>query len=313
MLNGENHWKKQVKKLTKRELEPVLHILTLLPNVGTGERKKVWNQLNYGRKRNLLFPFIESLTKKQEYSSLFFPAVVGKPSAPNFWLPTERSKPQPEEVWQAAYLLLSSIQFNDVLINLDNIGEHGRSEWRRLLGKGRGKVQLLGRIRSELQLHSGNWGTFTVALAAIAYFVHKKETDGSGRKAGGSLGKYINKLKEWGINDDTTLIVCQMGRREKHEIYYFGRLTPFIAKWFRSSVYGGNAPPLISFVDSLTTLSRRNKFVDKTREKLVFHLLNYGAINGETLAKLVEARVQDALDSKRYSTIKGAKQFFEML
>ncbi len=304
----------------KAELDQVRRILRNIPNIGLGEREIYWERLVNKNDKSALFPLLETLVKSQEegYSTLIFPTIISSGRAPNFYLAGEREAPQEEEAWKTLYLLLTSVQFRDTLLNLDNVAEEGRRDWRLKLMPESASASFK-MIISELELRSRNIGPFFLSLLAIAYWVRRVKLSISGpSKSRGILQKeWIDKLKEkYGFRDDTVLVVFRMGRGKK-EVHYFGALSQFIIKWFKEYIEGGEQrQSLITFLDSLTSISsnRTNaELVSEVREKFVFHLLKYHEINGELLAQLVELRVQDTLNSKKPFGVMSAQDFFARL
>jgi len=316
-----NDWKSLLNSFaTNRNLElnQIRRVLWNIPNIRLGERKIYWERLEKSD-RSALFPLLNALVKSQEkgYSTLIFPTIISSGRAPNFYLVGEKDTPQKEEVWKMLYLLLTSVQLRDTLLNLDHVAKEGRMRWRQWLMPESASASFR-RIISELKLRSRNIGPFYLSLLAIAYWVYRMKLSISGpSKSRGILQKeWMDKLRQYGFGNDTVLVAFCMGRGKK-EVHYFTRLSQFIIEWFKDYIEGrGERQPLITFLDSLTSISsnRTNaELVSEVREKFVFHLLKYHEVNGELLAQLVELRVQDALNSKRPFGVASAQDFFDRL
>jgi hypothetical protein len=324
MSNRDANWKELVKNLVIDqviELNQIEQILRKIYNLGEGKRKPYWERFLERKDRDALLSLLEVLVNETSceggYSSMVFPAIIGRQSAPNFWLYGEKNAPTQEEAWKAVYLLLSSVPFGNILLNLDNIKDTGRKRWRGLIISESTK-EFLRRTRSDLNLKCKNLGSFFLSLLAITYWVYKIKEIAAQTGKELMLEEFMREVREnYGFRDDTTLIVFQMGREKKKEIHYFSRLSSFIIKWFKDYIEGREKEPsLIKFLDSLTSISSKkinSDLVSGTREKFVFDLLKYNEVNGELLSKLVELKVQDILGSKQRFGIMNAKDFYSRL
>lgn len=300
-------WSKLLKKLAEdEEITHLKKILLKLPNIDAGDRSESWRRFFSENDRQALKELLEKLVKAGEYSSQIFPAIVGKSSAPNFWLKGERSGPDLKEAEKALYLLLSSACFGNTLINLDNIKDAGRNEWRRFLITEAGENQA--RIMRDLGVRSRSLGPFYLSLLTICYWLYQLKLKGI--KGEEDLHQIMT---DWGIGEDTAIVIFEMGRKKK-EVHYFSRLSSFILKWFKGyfDVDEIAPPTLITFLDSLSRVSsdKNVDLVGEAREKLVFYLLKYHEMNGEVLSKLVQLKVQDAITSKKVSGVVRASEFF---
>ncbi|MEM4312118.1 MAG: hypothetical protein QXX95_06995 [Nitrososphaerales archaeon] len=232
--------------------------------------------------------------------------MIGKSSAPNFWMKGEKRGPDLQEGEKALYLLLSSVRFRNTLLNLDNIKEEGRKKFREYLVTEADNPLI--RIVRELGLWSRNVGPFYLSLIAICYWLYKIKMN---------LKKSFRELMtDWGFDDDTTLLIFELGKKKK-EVHYFSRISNFILRWFEGYFeMEKELPPLLTFLESLTRVTSKKinpEFVVEIREKLVFHLLKYHEINGELLSRLVNLKVEDSLSSKKVYGIVSASDFFAEL
>jgi hypothetical protein len=253
-------------------------------------------------------------TDDEGYSTLLFPAMISKDRAPNFRLPGEKAAPEREEAWKALYLLTSSVQIRDTLLNLDNVDESGRTHWRTILMPESGAA-FYTRIMTDLRLRTGEIGPFYLSLLAIAYWVY--DTKSKLPEEYGLKNYIAEARKKYGFNDATTLVTYNMGMRTEKEVHYFSKLNSFIIKWFGDYIRAReNNMSLITFLDSLTRSSSKStnlKLLSKTREKLAYHLLKSHRINGELLDKLTQLRIQDMQASKRVLGVFDAQSFFSKL
>jgi hypothetical protein len=303
-----NQWKNQVERFISTEaVDNLRNIVTqLIPNRNNIPREFRDYQDIVNNNRTRLLDLLDHFTT--QYSTFAFPAILTEHSAPNFWFTGERKEPNKQEAWKMIYLLLSSVQV--ALMNLNNIGERGRTGWRRQLVS-EDPHQFFNGIISELNIHSRRWGPFYTALLAISYFTHRVRR--TMRRSELGLEVYLERLhRQFGIREDTTLIIFHLARQKK-EVHYFCKLTTFVRKWFREYIEGKEMKPsLLTFIDTLTT-TKNLKVISPLREKLAYYLLKHNRINGDILTKLLDIKMHDSLNSKKPSGIYDAKQFFAKL
>jgi hypothetical protein len=252
-----------------------------------------------------------------EYDTRLFPTIIGRVSGPNLWIEGERDKPSPQESWKSIYLLLSSINVNNILINIDNLSMEGRGAWRTQL-QSEDPLQFHHTITNELNIHSRftNWSPSFVALLVISYFVHRVRGQIGESEWGGERFTEILQ-QEYGFTDHTTLVVFNdlLGRQKK-EVNYYSKLVSFINRWFGDFISGKeDRLSLLTFLDSVASASSSTKklrMLSSVREKLIFELLKFGKINGSLLNKLIDMRLQEDLKAKQFQ-MAAARGFYKIL
>jgi hypothetical protein len=315
-------WKKQVEGLVIGEEQ--IGIAELRNNVSLlfGRReipREYENSFNNFFQQNRRESLMEILDycSSVEYDTRLFPTIIGRRSGPNLWMNGERDKPSIEESWKAIYLLLTSININNILINIDNLSIEGRNAWRTEL-QSEDPLQFHLTITNELNIHSRftNWSPSFIALLVISYFVYRVRGQIGESEWGGERFAEILQ-REYSFTDYTTLIVFNdlLGRRKK-EVNYFSKLVSFINRWFGDYVAGkDNRISLLAFLDSVasTSSSRENlRMLSNVREKFVFELLKYGKINGLLLNKLIVMRLRGDLKTKQFQ-IAAARGLYKIL
>jgi hypothetical protein len=325
------NWREMTRNyVLKAEMTALMGILNTmnLRNLFQGKREKYREPIDKGDKQ-ALFGLLEVLAEDKTYSTFLFPAIPGRESAPNFYIPGENDTPEEGEKWKAIYIIFSSVRVGNTLLNLDNIGEKGRNQWRQKLHS-ENPAQFYKEIRGEFELFSRNFGPFFTSLLAFGYFIAKVRNELAKKKGiRGSYGlsDFIDDLyEEYGFRRDTTLVVVSGGPREKKEVHYLSSLVPLTSRWFSGFVENREErPALLTFIDSLSNVkgTKRYELASSLREKLSYYLLRYGRINSETLDSLVELRVEDTLASASRSKkggsgsnvygIMSARDFFSYL
>ena len=242
--------------------------------------------------------------------------MIGRVSGPNLWLNGERDKPSIQESWKSIYLLLSSVNLNNVLVGIDNINQAGRNAWRTQL-QSENPMEFHHRIMNELNIHSriSNWTPSFIALLVVSYFVYRVRGE-IGESEWGGETLLENLQKDYGFTDHTILIIfSDLEGRKKKEVYYYSKLVSFINRWFGDFMAGKeDRLSLLTFLDSVASVSsskKKLKLMSNLREKLVFELLKFGKINGSLLNKLIEMRLQEDLKAKQFQI--AARGFYKIL
>jgi hypothetical protein len=251
------------------------------------------------------------------YDTRLFPTIIGRVSGPNLWIEGERDKPSLQESWKSIYLLLSSINVNNILISIDNLSMEGRDAWRTQL-QSENPLQFHHTITNELNIHSRftNWSPSFIVLLVVSYFVHRVRGQIGESEWGGERFTEILQ-QEFGFTDHTTLVVFSdfLGRQKK-EVNYYSKLVSFINRWFGDFISGKeDRLSLLTFLDSVASVSSSTKklrMMSSVREKLIFELLKFGKINGSLLSKLIDMRLQEDLKGKQFQ-IAAARGFYKIL
>jgi hypothetical protein len=298
------------------DIQQIKLILTkIIPNRKNlpGDIRKNYESFLKENRKESLQNILDYLTT--QYSTFLFPAMLTSTSAPNFHLYGEKDQPHEQEAWKTLYLIISAASFEDILMNLDNVKEDGRKAWHRQLASEDPKQFLKG-ISSQLGLRSQPKGTFFIPLLGVSYFVLRTKTE---IRSLLGLEDYLKEMNNnYGFNDNTTLVVFQLGERK--EVHYFNRLRSFILKWYSEYLNGNeDEMSLIKFLDSLTVMSNKAN-IDSAidiRDKLAYYLLKYNVINAELLSQLTELRLADSLltrrKKKKIYSISNAKNLFSKL
>jgi hypothetical protein len=252
-----------------------------------------------------------------EYDTRLFPPIIGRDSGPNLWIKGERDKPSPQESWKSIYLLLSSVNLNNILISIDNLSMEGRDAWRTSLQSEASKP-FHERVTIDLKIRSRytNWSPSFIALLVMSYFVYRVRGEIGESEWGGERFREILQ-EDYGFTDHTTLIVFNdLEGRKKKEVNYYSKLVSFINRWFGDYIAGKeNRSSLLTFLDSVASISSSKKklrLMSNIREKLIFELLKFGKINGSLLSKLIDMRLQEDLKGRQFQ-IAAARGFYKIL
>jgi len=254
---------------------------------------------------------------KEGYNTMIVPSMISIDQAPNFYLFKE--KPKEEEPYWWLYHLLTGIHFRDIVVNIVNISEELRKEFREflinenfiILGKGEGLDV------KEIISKAGNKNIkdcldkeFVVGFLLLSYFA-----------------KFLSFQKEkeikWSeIGDDTSLLVFVL-HKQKKRIYIFPRLNLMISKWYED-LFTTNEPVIVpkisNFVFSLYVKDKKYREESKyLLNKFLYYFLS-GYVNGDTLCKALEIKANYELSklksrkNKIYGfSAKSAHFFFSRL
>jgi len=262
------------------------------------------------RKIEVICEFVVEKTLVEGYNALSVPFMISRDQAPNFSIFDE--KPKEDELWWWIYHLLTGIHFGNIVINLVNVSEEIRNEFREFLvnkkfvmigGKsGLNTKEILLQVGAPARIPLVEQ-EFILGFLFLTYFA----IFWTSRKGKESIEE-LKKNLETTITSDASLLIFVLPR-EKKRVYVFPRLNRLLINWYEDlfSLKEGESliPRISTFVFSFyiqdkkyreTTCGLLNKF-------LYYFLL--GHINGEILSKLVE--IKAAYELKEAKKRKGSR------
>ena len=281
-------------------------------------------------KRNRqIFRAIEKIAEKsmkdKEYSAAIIPTYISSGKARNFLFLGEE-EPTEDEIFSWFYLLFSSVRWGNYLINLINIDESLKENFRkRLIGSniitssGRvdmGEIKRLSGININIPSKS-----HIISFAFLNFFMawHKRmKLIGEAENEFHFLG--IDDLfAGWEITDETTLVLINTaGKGGKKEMYFIPKIKSFLYEWYNNFFDNPEIkyPPLGRFIFSLYIADRNYR--DKSSgllNKFLYYLLR-GHVNGDLLDKLLLLKIDYELSprqkEKRFGVL-DTYEFFQSL
>jgi hypothetical protein len=254
--------------------------------------------------------FVVEKTLVEGYNALAVPFMISRDQAPNFSIFDE--KPKEDELWWWIYHLLTGIHFGSTVINLVNVSDEIRREFREFLvnkkfvvigGKsGLNTKEILSQVRVPAGIPLGEQ-EFILGFLFLTYFA----IFWASRKGKESVEE-LKKNLETTITSDASLLIFVLPR-EKKRVYVFPRLNRLLIKWYEDLFSLKEGEPLIPRISTFVfSFYIQDKKYRETTCGLINKLLYYfllGQINGEILSKLVE--IKAAYELKEVKKKKGSR------
>lgn len=276
--------------------------------------------------RNIFKSIIERcVNEDKKYDASLIPTIISPELAPNFYLGKEN--PTLDEVYKFLYLIISGIYNGEYVINLDNVDEKIRNDFKNYLinekilifpsDKERGGIDIK-KLMNNLGIKVlPNLKEFIFSFLIICSFVswiRKTSFVESWIKQAKGL-EIPSLLEELGIRDDVTLVIFYLPRQKK-EIYFIPKLKSFISKWYGDYLAGKEDYPfIVRFIFSTYVSDKQyRKLSSSLLNKFLYYFLN-GHVNGELLDKLITLKISYELKQKRRKVygFGEAKKFFSKL
>lgn len=277
----------------------------LTPQYTTGEIAEL-------KRNGQIFSAIEKIAERsmedEEYSAAIIPTYISSGKARNFLFLGEE-EPTEDEIFSWFYLLLSSVRWGDCLINLINIDESLKENFRkRLIGSNiitsSGRVdtgeikRIFGiniNIPSDSHIISFAFLNFFMAWHKRMKFIEEVENEFN------FLG--IDDLfVGWEITDETTLVLINTaGKGGKKEMYFIPKIKSFLYEWYSNFFENPEIkyPPIGRFIFSLYIADKNYR--DKSSgllNKFLYYLLR-GHVNGNLLDKLLLLKIDYELSPRQ--------------
>jgi hypothetical protein len=259
--------------------------------------------------------------KKKRYVAHIFPTIISPEQAPNFYIGKEI--PTEEEIYRFFYLIISGIYKGPYIINIDNVDEKIRNEFRNYLireellilpGK-KGEGVNIKKILSDLDIKvTPKLNEFIYSFVIFSSFISwikKIEERENLIKEIEELG-LSSMLEKIGINDDATLIIFYIPKQKK-EMYVIPKIKNLLLTWYEDYLKGKeDYPSVVKFIFSNYVSDKQYRELSASLlNKFLYYFLN-GYVNGELLNKLVNTKIYYELRKKSkgiYGFVKS-RQFF---
>jgi hypothetical protein len=261
----------------------------------------------------------------KEFSASIVPTIISSGSARNFLFSNEK-EPTEDEVYEWLYLTLTSLYSRTYLVNLINVNEETKKCFREellstrvMLPDRRGiDAKQLNKV-CPVPLCSGE---HVLAFSILNYFVYWCKQQLLQGKEVKNLEKIIRDLLpnlelQWGITDETALIIFDVPRQKK-KMYYIPKVNGFIQRWYAEYFIDPKqiSPPLGQFMASLYVMNPRyRKVSEDLLNKLTYYLLR-NEPHGEILEKCVLLKTESILadkQQKRKMGIRCADMFYSKI
>jgi hypothetical protein len=239
--------------------------------------------------------FIVEKTLIEGYNALTIPFIISRDQAPNFCLFEET--PREDELWWWIYHFLSGVHFGNIVLNLANVSEEIRQEFREFLvnknfvmigeRSGLNTKTMLSQIRAPPGIPLGEQ-EFILGFLFLTYFAIFWVS----RKGKESTEEFKKNLEST-ITSDASLLIFVLPR-EKKRVYVFPRLNHSLINWYEDlfSLKEGEPPiPKIpTFAFSFYIRDEKYREITCALLNKFFYYFLLGHINGEILLKLVEIK-----------------------
>jgi hypothetical protein len=259
--------------------------------------------------------------KKKRYVAHIFPTIISPQQAPNFYIGKE--VPTEEEIYRFFYLILSGIYKGPYIINIDNVDEKIRNEFRSYLireeklilpgkkGEGVDIPKILNDLGIQVAPQLDEFIYSFIIFSSFASWIKKIEERGNLIKEIEELG-LSSVLEKVGVNDDATLIIFYIPRQKK-EMYIIPKIKNLLLTWYEDYLKGKeDYPSVVKFIFSNYVSDKQyRKLSASLLNKFLYYFLN-GYVNGELLNKLVNTKIyyEFRKKSKRIYGFVNSKQFF---
>jgi len=259
--------------------------------------------------------------EKKRYVAHIFPTIISPQQAPNFYIGKE--SPTEEEIYRFFYLTISGIYKGPYIVNLDNVDEKIRDNFRDYLireellilpGK-KGEGVNIKRILNDLGIKVvPQLDEFIYSFIIFSFFASwiklvERRKDQIKKIEELGLNSVLEKI---GINDDATLVVFYIPKQKK-EMYYIPKIKNFLLTWYEDYLKGKeDYPSVVKFIFSNYVSDKQyRKLSSSLLNKFLYYFLN-GYVNGELLNKLINTKISYELKkkSKRIYGFAKPKQFF---
>lgn len=345
------NYKEKLEGFFKEKKENVTYVLPIFEKltqaIKQGEeskdkeriRKRIKEEItenNYKEIGEELFKFIEQRVNKAiekgTYTADIFPTIISQENAPNFYV--GREKPDEEEVYKLLYLMFTGIYKGDRIVNVDNVEESLRANFREYLinekiliapGSSEEKVGAdIGKMLSKLGIKKSplidNFIYSFIILSIFVAWIKEKnlKKEKNEEEIENIIGREeLEKILEEKIKltDEVTLVVFHIPKQKK-KTYYLPKIRNFILNWYYDYLVGlENNPSIIKFVFSNYIADEDySKLSSNLLDKFLYYFLN-GHVNGELLNKLVTLKIFYELRTKKgkKSGFSKARDFFRKL
>jgi len=259
--------------------------------------------------------FIIQKALEEGYGAFVVPFIISKDQAPNFYVTEE--KPKEEELWWWLYHLLTGLHCREYILNLANVPNEVREEFRNYLIQekfliiekerlGLDLKEMLSRLEVPKNLMLEE---FILGFIFVSYFAKKFL---KGRKEEEEVAKVTEKpISE--MTDEASLLVFVLSR-EKKKVYILPKLKDLISYWY-SDFYKNKTPYISRFIFSLYIADEnyREESAGLLNKFLYYFLQGY--VNGELLMKLIELKISYELKKKEKKIygLANANWFFSKL
>jgi len=256
--------------------------------------------------------FIVEKALREGYSALVVPFIISKEQAPNFYIAEE--KPKEEELWWWLYYLITGIHYRDYVLNLANVPDEIREEFRKyliqqnfLIFEAERSGLNLNEMLSRLEVPRGiSLKEFILGFIFISYFA-KFLKDWKEKE---EVAKIIEKtIPE--ITDESSLLVFVLSKQKK-KFYILPKLKKILSHWY-SDFSEDDIPYISKFIFSFY-IADKNYGEESTgllNKFLYYFLQDY--VNGELLTKLVELKISYELKKEKIYGLRNAERFFSKL
>jgi hypothetical protein len=259
--------------------------------------------------------------KKKRYVAHIFPTIISPEKAPNFYIGKEI--PMEEEIYRFFYLIISGIYKGPYIINIDNVNEKIRDEFRSYLireellilpgkkGEGVNIKKILSDLGIQVAPQLNEFIYSFVIFSAFASWIKKMEERENLIKEIEEFG-LSSMLEKIGINDDATLIIFYIPKQKK-EMYAIPKIKNLLLTWYEDYLKGKeDYPSVVKFIFSnYISDEQYRKLSASLLNKFLYYFLN-GYVNGELLNKLVNTKIYYELGkkSKRIYGFVKSREFF---
>lgn len=272
---------------------------------------------------------IKNSIKNKNYDASIFPTLISKNEAPNFYFKNE--KPAEEEIYWILYLLFSGLSYRDYVINLYNVNEKLREDFRKFLINEEKTIFLsssgasfdIGKaISSILEYRSNKKINFKIKEFILSFvfllsFIRWIKKNLENKKEENILSDieeilpdYLEKLD---IRENVGLVVFNIPKTKK-EIYFFPRIKKIILRWCSNYLLGKTDRLDIAYTIFSFYIPHKD-YVDKSVDllnKFLYYFLQ-NRIDGKLLNELIILKIEYSLKERKKSNIMFAKTFFEKL
>ncbi|MEM5847326.1 MAG: hypothetical protein QXE97_04540 [Candidatus Aenigmatarchaeota archaeon] len=280
---------------------------------------------------NNMLHIFESLIEKcvredKKYDASLIPTIISPDQAPNFYL--GRENPTEDEIYRFLYLIISGIYRGEYIVNLDNVDERVRSNFRKYLinekllifpsDKEKGGIdlkKLMNAIGIKVVPPLNEFIYSFILISSFVTWIKKESLEiENWKKQAEELG-IPSLLEKIGIRDDVALVICYLPKQKK-EMYFVPKLKSFISKWYGGYLTGREDYPfIVKFIFSTYIPDKQYRELSSSLlNKFLYYFLN-GYVNGELLDKLINLKISYELKEKTRKVygFSKAKEFFSKL
>jgi hypothetical protein len=277
---------------------------------------KIWNGIELLK---------DEILRNEEFTASVVPTIVSSDRARSFLFEGEK-KPTEEGIYRWLHMLLSGLYSGAHVLNLINLDEGARREFRECLINA--QVMFADQrgidARKLMKICHGAmpWNEHALAFLFLNYFLYwlREQTKANlseeeYKKFLDDIGLPRSLLEDYKITDETTLVLFIIPPRGKREMHYFPRLRSFIQRWYSDFFSDPKLryPPLGMFTSSLYIRDKEYRDLSEhLLNKFIYYLLQ-GRINGELLEKLIVLKTHYVFATERKAGITRASNFYSKL